>query len=610
MIAPFAPFIILLATLAIASQPSAPPPVAQPIRPLPWGQLNFLHTTDTHGWHAGHLQESQYSADWGDYISFAQRMRDKADTMKVDMLLIDTGDRIEGNGLYDASKPKGAYTYDIVKEQDIDVICIGNHELYVAASVEREYARTVPNFKGKYLASNLDVLDPKTGDRVPLAQRSRKFTTKNQGIRILAMGFLYNFAGNANNSFVQPVEKTVEEKWFQDAIRDKEVDLFCIIGHVDIRDPEFQVIFKAIRKANWDTPIQFFGGHRHVRDFRTFDSTAHAIASGRYMETIGFLSIDGLDGKSKETQQEPDVARGLKVERRYIDNNLFGLYYHAGLNQTTFPTEHGKNVSKFINEAREELNLDHNFGCAPQDLWLNRAKYPSGNSILTWLEKQVLPDVVVGEDRADSPRLAIINSGAMRFDIFKGPFTRDTTFIVSPFISGFKYIQDVPYSAAKGVLDLLNSGGPVFSGMSLENQHLSAPIPATFESQAAAESSRLWHHQSHESVQRPLANSKPEILPGYTTSDDAGDDGDDTLHSPIKNFNTPNCVQAQIAFPQDAEPEMVDLVFLEFITPWMLLALRFRGLDVSEKDIMPYMADKSFTELIAGWVQDNWSKDC
>lgn len=349
-------------------------------------------------------------------------MREKADAMKVDMLLIDTGDRIEGNGLYDASKPKGAYTYDIVKEQDIDVISIGNHELYIAASAEREYNRTVPNFKEKYLASNLDVIDPKTGDRVPLAQRFRKFTTKNQGIRVLAMGFLYNFAGNANNSFVQPVEKTVQEKWFQDAIREKEVDLFLIIGHVDIRAPEFEVILKAIRKANWDTPIQFFGGHRHVRDFKTFDSTAHAIASGRYMETIGFLSMEGL-GKGEKRPKELDSSRSLKVERRYIDNNLFGLHYHTGLNETTFPTEHGKNVSNFITEARETLNLDHTFGCAPQDLWLNRAQYPSNNSILTWLEKDVLPDVVAGEDRADKPRLAIINSGAMRFDIFKGPFT-------------------------------------------------------------------------------------------------------------------------------------------------------------------------------------------
>lgn len=145
--------------------------------------------------------------------------------------------------------------------------------------------------------------------------------------------------------------------------------------------------------------------------------------------------------------------------------------------------------------------------------------------------------------------------------------------------------------------------------MGLENQHLAAPMPVTLESQVAAELLYDGHHQSEDEKQRPLAMTKPEILPGYTTSDDAGDDGDDTVHSPIKNYNTPNCVQAEIAFP-DTEPETVDLIFLEFITPWMLLALRFRGLDISEKDIMPYMADKSFTELIVGWVQENWSKDC
>lgn len=47
----------LCSSLAFAAQPSAVPPVAAPLRDLPWGQLNFLHTTDTHGWHAGHLLE-------------------------------------------------------------------------------------------------------------------------------------------------------------------------------------------------------------------------------------------------------------------------------------------------------------------------------------------------------------------------------------------------------------------------------------------------------------------------------------------------------------------------------------------------------------------------
>jgi 2',3'-cyclic-nucleotide 2'-phosphodiesterase (5'-nucleotidase family) len=47
----------LLAYLATAEQPEALKPIAAPMRPLQWGQLNFMQTTDTHGWHAGHLQE-------------------------------------------------------------------------------------------------------------------------------------------------------------------------------------------------------------------------------------------------------------------------------------------------------------------------------------------------------------------------------------------------------------------------------------------------------------------------------------------------------------------------------------------------------------------------
>lgn len=47
----------VLLSLVSAAQPSAPEPVAAPMRDLPWGDLNFLATTDTHGWHAGHLQE-------------------------------------------------------------------------------------------------------------------------------------------------------------------------------------------------------------------------------------------------------------------------------------------------------------------------------------------------------------------------------------------------------------------------------------------------------------------------------------------------------------------------------------------------------------------------
>lgn len=40
--------------------------------------------------------EPQYSADWGDYLSFTTHMHELADKLGVDLLIVDTGDRIEG----------------------------------------------------------------------------------------------------------------------------------------------------------------------------------------------------------------------------------------------------------------------------------------------------------------------------------------------------------------------------------------------------------------------------------------------------------------------------------------------------------------------------------
>ena len=125
----------------------------------------------------------------------------------------------------------------------------------------------------------------------------RKFETKNQKLRVLAFGFLFDFTGNANNTVVQPVEETIKEEWFQEAIRDREVDLIVVIGHVGIRMPEFELLFKTIREVQWDTPLAFFGGHVHLRDYANYDRKSAALASGRYMETIGFMSIDGLPAK-------------------------------------------------------------------------------------------------------------------------------------------------------------------------------------------------------------------------------------------------------------------------------------------------------------------------
>lgn len=540
--------------------------------------------------------------------------------------MVDTGDRIEGNGLYDGSNPKGKYTFDIFKEQHIDIITSGNHELYLVNSSNNEYYQTVPNFKDGYIASNLDIYNPDTGKLEALAPRYRKITTKNQGIRIVAFGFLFDFRGNANNTVVQPVEDTIKEKWFQDAIREKDVDLFIVSGHVPVRDSrECDAIYKAIRDVKWDTPIQFFGGHSHIRDYRKWDDKAYGLEAGRYMETIGFQSLTGLTSAKSDV----DVYKKIKFERRYIDNNLYSMHHHTGLNKTTFPTVHGQNISSQISSARKALHLDKAYGCAPKTLWLNRAQYPSNDSIITWLENAVLPDTGRStSDKDHTPTMIITNTGAVRFDIFEGPFTIDTTFLVSPFTSGFRKVKDVPYTIAAQVLRLLNNEGQILLEelAELSSQHvdlepfgpraffqLAPPAPPVGP---ATQNARPIYESRDQSVlagAQKFLHEVPDskLVPGYTTTDDTGADGDDTIHAPIQFYDVPNCVQANVNFDNKDKnapaPEKVDLAYNAFIEGWVLLALRYLGESYTAGDADSYFGGKTLTDVISDWVHEHWA---
>lgn len=576
-----------------------------------------------------YLYRSQYSADWGDYISFAEHLRRRADDEGVDLLLVDTGDRVEGNGLYDASQPKGEYTYDIFKQQHIDIICTGNHELYQADTADREHQQTVPNFRGRYLASNLDYIDPATGELQAMSpQRYRAFQTKNRKLNVVAFGFLFDFTGNANNTVVQPVRETVREPWFQQAIRDEPADLFVVIGHVGVRMSELQVIHEAIRAQNPNTPIAIFGGHAHVRDAVRLDDNAFAIASGRYFETIGWMSVSGVQQASSATAKAPATFR-----RRYIDNNLLGLYYHSGHDASTFPTEHGLNVSASITDARADLQLDSLYGCSPKNYWMQRRSHTSPDSVYTLLRERVLPEAIVRPDRAHVPRLVLTNTGAIRFDIFKGAFTRDSTFIVSPFVNLIYYIPDVPYALARQVLDILNKQDRILAEtagkadldwreLNVPEQYSmngSRPAAVVVGGNDADQQKRLGGDSSDGGDGG--ADSFPRLVAGYTTWDDEGTDGDDAIHSPLPFHLVPNCIQAKAAFPAEGEPETVDLVFFDFVGKFILQALSVASQNsghdgtassfkhYTEADTETYLEGK-FTDYFNGWIKDNWGQHC
>ncbi|EEP82270.1 conserved hypothetical protein [Uncinocarpus reesii 1704] len=260
------------ARLVRRMQPEALNATTKPRGPLEWGQINFLHTTDTHGWLAGHLKERNYGADWGDFVSFVKHMRRKADRLNVDLLVIDTGDLHDGNGLTDVTTPNGAISDGIFTEIDYDLLAIGNHELYVTEVAYHSQANISRLYGDKYLTSNVQLLNRDTGEFQDFGSKYRYFTTKH-GLRIMAFGVLFDFTGNSNVSRVTKAEDMVKQPWFRSAVNfRKPIDLFLIIGHNPVRlgvsSGTFGTVYKSIREMRPDVPIQTFGGHTHIPGFR------------------------------------------------------------------------------------------------------------------------------------------------------------------------------------------------------------------------------------------------------------------------------------------------------------------------------------------------------
>jgi hypothetical protein len=289
------------------------------------------------------------------------------------------------------------------------------------------------------------------------------------------------------------------------------------------------------------------------------------------------------------------------------------MHHHSDKDADSFATPHGQNVSSQINYARNSLKLNRLYGCAPRDLWVSRRPYRHEESIFSWLEEEMLPDVVSKSERSKAGKksLIITNTGSIRFDIFKGAFTKDTMFLVSPFTSGLRYIKDVPYKAASRVLKLLNSEGPILDMLAENSVFLQPPElvaaslrPDMFSSSRDVLDSESLHQHG---AQHPLSSDPDNLTPGYTTHDDAGSNGDDTLHSPIQFFNVPNCIQAAVNIEE--EPDTVDLVYNEFIEKWIVMALVYLGEKYNTgTDTEEYFPGKPFTELMAGWVERHWGE--
>ena len=543
-----------------------------PHRNLTWNDINFVHTTDTHGWYSGHINQPLYHANWGDFISFTTHLRRIAHSQNQDLLLIDSGDRHDGNGLSDITSPNGLKSTPIFIKQDYDLLTIGNHELYLWENSKQEYETVVNHFQDKYVCSNVDIrLD--NGLFVPLGLKYKYFTTPIRGIRVLAFGFLFDFKRFNSGTRVTPMTETIHEPWFQEALK-HEVDLIIIVGHTPISHNwgEFYQVNQYLRQFFPDTIIQYFGGHSHIRDFTVFDSLSTGLQSGRYCETVGWTSVN-LD------KADLNLPVRQRFSRSYIDFNTDSFKYHTNLDKE-FDTAKGKLVSKLIRETRKELKLDTLIGYVKTNYYVDYVPIDHPKSIFNLLALKILKTLPKSKHEE---RITIINTGSIRYDLYKGPYTIDSKFIVSPFENIWVNIT-VPKSVATKVAAKLNDADYISAS------RLKPPHQYDLQVQDLSTSP----HQAHFDMQEKLPK-------GYVTHDDFGADGDDTLHRAVVNFPVPNVIQSVEINDEVDSP--VNLVFYSFITPNIIWALK--ELNFSTEQVPTPYSDIYLGTLLNEFVANN-----
>ncbi|KAG0224927.1 hypothetical protein BGW42_004753 [Actinomortierella wolfii] len=570
----------LVAALASAhlerrSQPGAiqPPPVD--LRPLTWGDVNFISTTDTHGWLGGHPNDPNYSADFGDFASFLAHMREQAVHRRKDLFVVDSGDLHDGNGLSDATPMPGQASDPIFQKINYDMLAIGNHELYDNRIAEAMYYKYAPKWGKRYLTSNVFFKDVHANKTVPIGRLYSKFRGK-FGTKVLAYGFLYNFAGNGNSTVVQKVEETIAEPWFQKSLKE-DSDIIVVVGHTAVRFRETRAVVEAIRKVHPSKPLVVFGGHLHQRDFVQYDARAAGLAAGRFMETIGWMSVAGIHDRKCRVETNC-IGKNLTFTRRYLDANVHTYKTHALSHpKQKFDTWKGQKITRELAKVRRSLNLTTVLGYAPQDYYLSRYPMTDDRSLLKLVANEVLPVVV--DPKKGKPGVVIVNSGSQRYDVLKGPFTVDDTFVVSPFHNTFMYTT-VKASMVKSVVEGLNNAP--FQKRSdatdfLENQHTSRKPPKNYT-----------------------------LTPGYVTKDDQGTDGDDWPHLPIPYAKSPNYIASPV--PAGVQPDdEVHIIWLSFFSN--LMGPILKELDPkTEYTFSPYRTDIDSNSMWNKFVAEKWSK--
>ncbi|GME80180.1 unnamed protein product [Ambrosiozyma monospora] len=265
-----------------------------------------------------------------------------------------------------------------------------------------------------------------------------------------------------------------------------------------------------------------------------------------------------------------------------------------------FNTEKGLKASKELYNISKDLKLTESYGFVPNNFYMAAADYRHGDSrsLMRFLENSILPQLEpklcdldgyqdLFQPNESNARAIIINTGSVRYDLYKGDFTKNTLFTVSPFKNKWRVVPNVPSEIASQIQPILNDAGYIIKseGQETNMPELSSPYQRalnrkleSIEQQNDFESSKQSPFNVLETISDSLLTAAGKLSYGYTTSDDLGDEGDDTIHKQLKLYQVPNVIQGyeEPALGTNAfdSADFTDLVYYDFIESHIFWALK------------------------------------
>lgn len=407
-------------------------------------KINIIHTTDIHGWVAGHQHNATLNADFGDFRSMLLHMQANAIKNGEEFLLFDTGDLIEGTGLSDATPIHGQYIFEIIKNvSTYNGLTMGNHDIGHANVVDLMRASFIPFWNGSYLTANSLMNDTMQFIGAPYTV----FTTR-LGTKILVLGYLFNFTHNADNTVVVPVSISLTQPYFQQAMQVPDIDLIVVCSHIAPQfGPELGEIYQAIRAQHHETPLVMLAGHSHVTYFDQLDHNAFVLESGKYFEVIGVIKFQLWEDGNMHF-----------LETNWVETSVENFMELSDTDSKTFDTPQGLQTSQLIQYYWNELGLNTTYGCSPSTYYPD-VDYSDPDCMYKLLVEEIIPKMVFNDDDGNT-QYYVTNTASLRYNLYAGPVTRNDIYTIAPFNDTFVYYPSIPGQSLSTLINaIMNTSG-------------------------------------------------------------------------------------------------------------------------------------------------------